>query len=115
MGRFSDLKGYELCENVVYLGEHGCFTTREGMTIAYLSGRQQEVSGGGAKKDYEFGYDQVKSMEVRMKWGDTKFQGVDVLITSDWPHGKLSRRWLPAVCNNILFDKCHFDIFSFCI
>ena len=41
MGRFSDLKGYELCENVVYLGEHGCFTTREGMTIAYLSGRQQ--------------------------------------------------------------------------
>ena len=88
VGRFSDLKGYELCENVVYLGEHGCFTTREGMTIAYLSGRQQE-SGGGAKKDYEFGYDQVKSMEVRMKWGDTKFQGVDVLITSDWPHGKL--------------------------
>ena len=41
VGRFSDLKGYELCENVVYLGEHGCFTTKEGMTIAYLSGRQQ--------------------------------------------------------------------------
>ena len=90
VGRFSDLKGYELCENVVYLGEHGCFTTKEGMTIAYLSGRQQDSSGGGGKKDFEFGYDQVKSMEVQMRWDDPKFQGVDVLITSDWPHGKFS-------------------------
>lgn len=108
VGRFSDLKGYELCENVVYLGEHGCFTTKEGMTIAYLSGRQQD-SGGGAKKDYEFGYDQVKSMEVKMKSDDTKFQGVDVLITSDWPHGvsNFSSRpaGLPAEAGSKLISK----------
>ena len=108
VGRFSDLKGYELCENVVYLGENGCFTTKEGMTIAYLSGRQQD-SGGGAKKDYEFGYDQVKSMEVQMKLGDTKFQGVDVLITSDWPHGvcNFSSRpaGLPAEAGSKLISK----------
>ena len=46
---------------------------QEGMTIAYLSGRQQD-SGGGPKKDYEFGYDQIKSLEARLKWGDSAFQ-----------------------------------------
>ena len=55
VGRFSDLKGYELCENVVYLGEHGCFTTKEGMTIAYLSGRQQGGSSIGLKIPLCFG------------------------------------------------------------
>jgi hypothetical protein len=86
--RYSDLKGYEVCENVIYLGGHGCFTTKEGLTIAYLSGRQQQAK---EKKDYEFGYDQIKTMEVQLKWTDAKFQGVDIFVTSEWPHGGCSK------------------------
>ena len=39
--KYSDLGGYELFDDVVYLGSHGCFTTKEGLKIAYLSGKQQ--------------------------------------------------------------------------
>ncbi len=42
-GRFSDLSGYEMAENLVYLGGSGCLTTEEGLTIAYLSGREQVI------------------------------------------------------------------------
>jgi hypothetical protein len=30
---YPDLEGCELCENVIYLGRQGCFTTNEGKNI----------------------------------------------------------------------------------
>ena len=37
---YPDLAGCELAENLIYLGKQGCFTTKEGLRIAYLSGVQ---------------------------------------------------------------------------
>ena len=36
---YPDLGGCELCENVIYFGKQGCFTTKEGLKIVYISGR----------------------------------------------------------------------------
>ena len=35
---FSDLDGYEMTENLIYLGRHGCLTTKDGLRVAYVSG-----------------------------------------------------------------------------
>ncbi len=65
---FGDLGGYEICENLVYLGRHGCYTTREGLRVAYLSG-SSEGSGEDAGKPFSHAYAQVKEMQVRILRG----------------------------------------------
>ena len=32
---YPDLEGCEICENVIYLGKQGCFTTNEGINLAH--------------------------------------------------------------------------------
>ncbi len=80
--RYKDLNGYEMSENVVYLGVNGCFTTKDGLKVAYLSGSKEQT---GPKVAHEFAFDQMKAMQVALKWDDSKYVGVDVLITSEWP------------------------------
>ena len=86
LARYKNLAGYEMAENVVYLGTHGCFTTNEGLKIAYLSG--VESAAGAERKEYNFSYEQIKSLGVQLKWNDSAYEGVDVLITSEWPWEK---------------------------
>ena len=71
---------YELCENVVYLGTTGCFTTEEGLKIAYFSGAHENTPT--EKKDFTFSYEQFKSLEVQMKWTDPNYQGTLTRKTS---------------------------------
>jgi hypothetical protein len=81
---YSDLAGYEISENLIYLGAHGCFTTKEGLKIAYLSGGSENKPGTPGA----FSFEDFKAMEVQLQWNSSTFQGVDLLIASEWPHGR---------------------------
>jgi len=82
---YPDLAGCELCDNVIYLGKQGCFTTKEGLKIAYLSGIQAEDILNAKSHNYTAA--SLQSLEATLKWDDPKFQGVDILLTCNWPKG----------------------------
>lgn len=82
---YPDLAGCEICENVIYLGKQGSFTTKEGLKIGYMSGVQ---SNDPLKaKDYNYCVTNLQQLEQNLKWDDSKYQGLDILLTSDWPKG----------------------------
>lgn len=73
-------EGYELAENVLYLGQQGLFQTQEGLTVAYISGREELL---------KLNQEQRKDL-LRQAQSDKKgFRGVDILLTSQWPKGVL--------------------------
>lgn len=79
---FMDEEGGDLCENVTYLGKSGLFTSTSGLNVAYLSGRD-----GGDKDDFShFSKSDVQSLKTKIL-GTPNFNGVDILLTSVWPHG----------------------------
>ncbi|XP_041367664.1 CWF19-like protein 1 isoform X2 [Gigantopelta aegis] len=80
---FSGKDGTELCENITYLGSRGMFTGSSGLQIAYLSGVE---SSGSTCGPTEFDLEAVTSLTVPVA-GDSKFKGVDILLTSQWPVG----------------------------
>lgn len=82
---YPDLAGCELAENVIYLGRQGCFTTKEGLRVAYLSGVQAEDLLGA--KTFHHTHVNLQQLEANLKWDDPKYCGVDILLTSDWPRG----------------------------
>lgn len=71
--------GVELCENLTYLGRKGTFTGSSGLSVAYLSGKEGDRSELGV-----FSRQDVSSLLLPCE-GDTKFRGVDILLTSQWP------------------------------
>jgi len=82
---YPDLVGCELAEDVVYLGRQGSFTTREGLRIAYLSGVQAEDPL--SPLDHHYTPANLQALEATLGWGDSRYQGVDILLTNDWPKG----------------------------
>jgi len=86
---YPDLEGSEICENVIYLGRQGCFTTNDGLKIAYMSGVNCEDAL--AAKDYNYSLQNLQSLENSLGWGDARYQGVDILLTSDWSKGISNR------------------------
>ena len=70
---FPDIEGCELAPDVLYLGRIGILTTSQGLKLAYAS----------ANVDFEA----VKALEIRSQCDLGDFQGVDILISSDWPLG----------------------------
>ena len=62
MNCYPDLEGAEICENVIYLGRQGCFTTNDGLRIAYLSGVNAEDPL--AAKDYNYSIQNLQGLEV---------------------------------------------------
>ncbi len=82
VSHYGDLGGYEIAENLIYLGSHGCYLTKEGLKIAYLSGVQDGEAQSG------FNYGRIKEMQVQLKWDEYNYDGVDILLTSQWPAGK---------------------------
>ncbi|CAG2205549.1 CWF19-like protein 1 [Mytilus edulis] len=87
--------GGDLCDNVTYLGiynvigrntdtgKKGTYNGSSGLTIAYLSGTE---SSEGKSGEINFSQQDVTSLLLPVAT-DTKFQGVDILITSQWPKG----------------------------
>ncbi|XP_069960745.1 CWF19-like protein 1 isoform X2 [Cherax quadricarinatus] len=80
---YPDMKGCELCENVIYLGPSGIYPCSSGLRIMYLSGMQAD---NNKKTASTFIFDDITSLETQA----TSNPAIDILITSQWPN---------AVCN----------------
>ncbi|KAK4323675.1 hypothetical protein Pmani_005646 [Petrolisthes manimaculis] len=75
---YPDLKGCELCENIIYLGPKGIYPCSSGLKIMYLSGVE---SSSRDKNCNTFSFEDVTSLETQI----TSKQAIDILITSQWP------------------------------
>jgi len=82
---YPDLAGCEITENVIYLGRQGCFTTKEGLKIAYLSGTKSPDLLSA--KNFNHTHLNLQQLEASLKWDNPNYVGVDILLTSDWPKG----------------------------
>ncbi|KAG7163471.1 CWF19-like protein 1-like [Homarus americanus] len=80
---YPDMKGCELCENIIYLGPSGIYPCSSGLRVMYLSGMQADVK---KKNNTTFIMDNILALETQA----TNKPAIDILITSQWPH---------AVCN----------------
>ncbi|KAK6487838.1 CWF19-like protein 1 [Huso huso] len=80
---FPSADGCELTENITYLGRKGVFTGASGLQIAYLSGREAQREPAPA---YCFSPKDVDSLTAPLV-SSSKFRGVDILLTSQWPRG----------------------------
>ncbi|XP_063784574.1 CWF19-like protein 1 isoform X2 [Pseudophryne corroboree] len=78
---FQDVDGCELATNITYLGRKGVFTGASGLQIAYLSGIESSSEPAPA---YCFSPKDVMSLKMSLTT-NSKFKGVDILLTSPWP------------------------------
>ncbi|KAL6116593.1 cwf19l1 [Pungitius sinensis] len=80
---FPGAEGCELAENITYLGRRGVFTGVSGLQIAYVSGREalQEPAPAHCFTSKDL------SALVAPLTSASKFRGVDVLLTCQWPRG----------------------------
>jgi len=74
------IDGFEICNNITYLGKKGVFTTSSGLQIAYISGLEGEKSTMNTfnSEDSEF-------LMNLMKVKNPQFTGIDILLTTQWP------------------------------
>ncbi|XP_076035712.1 CWF19-like protein 1 [Oratosquilla oratoria] len=73
---YPDMRGCELCENVIYLGPYGIYPCTSGLRIAYMSGLEEENSTATS-----FAFSSVKALETQVG----KKPSIDILLTSQWP------------------------------
>lgn len=80
---FTNADGCELAENITYLGRRGVFTGVSGLQIAYVSGQEalQEPAPSHCFTSKDL------SALVTPLINNSKFRGVDILLTSQWPRG----------------------------
>uniref|UniRef100_A0A4W4GRD9 CWF19-like protein 1 n=1 Tax=Electrophorus electricus TaxID=8005 RepID=A0A4W4GRD9_ELEEL len=80
---FPSSDGCELAENIIYLGRRGIFTGASGLQIAYVSGREAQQDPAPA---HCFTSKDLTAL-VTPLMSNSKFKGVDILLTSQWPRG----------------------------
>uniref|UniRef100_A0A3P9HA38 CWF19-like protein 1 n=1 Tax=Oryzias latipes TaxID=8090 RepID=A0A3P9HA38_ORYLA len=80
---FPNADGCELAENITYLGRRGVFTGVSGLQIAYVSGQEalQEPAPAHCFTSKDL------SALVTPLTSSSKFRGLDILLTSQWPRG----------------------------
>jgi len=66
-------------------GRQGVYNEASGLKIAYLSGIQHN-GPSSSKKDFQFNFEDVKSLQIRLE-NESGFKGVDILLTTQWPAG----------------------------
>lgn len=81
---YSDGDGYEMCQNLTYLGKRGLYTASSGLKIAYLSGVEKVTDDN---KSVSFNELDVICTKNSCLKGQPSFRGVDILLTSPWPDG----------------------------
>ncbi|XP_061570221.1 CWF19-like protein 1 [Cololabis saira] len=81
--RFPNSDGCELAENITYLGRRGVFTGVSGLQIAYVSGQEAQQEPAPA---HCFTSKDLTSLVAPLT-SSSKFRGVDILLTSQWPRG----------------------------
>lgn len=67
---------------VIFLGKKGHYTGSSGLQLAYLSGLESDIISDSTS----FNAVDITALTDPMK-NDSKFKGVDILITSQWPKG----------------------------
>ncbi|MFT7812632.1 CWF19-like protein 1-like [Arapaima gigas] len=80
---FPSSDGCELAENITYLGRRGVFVGASGLQVAYVSGREGKQEPAPA---HCFSPKDITSLVAPLV-GSSKFKGVDILLTSQWPRG----------------------------
>ncbi|XP_032680222.1 CWF19-like protein 1 [Odontomachus brunneus] len=81
---YSDGDGYEICQNLTYLGKRGLYTASSGLKIAYLSGIEKIADDNKSVSFNELDVICIKNSCLK---GQPSFRGVDILLTSPWPDG----------------------------
>uniref|UniRef100_A0A6B2EKR2 Cwf19-like C-terminal domain-containing protein n=1 Tax=Phlebotomus kandelakii TaxID=1109342 RepID=A0A6B2EKR2_9DIPT len=81
---FEDARNGEICTNITYLGKSGIYVTSSGMKIAYVSGKEADNSTG-----VSFNANDTKSVKMSCLASKSSgdYRGIDILLTSQWPHG----------------------------
>uniref|UniRef100_H2SMS2 CWF19-like protein 1 n=1 Tax=Takifugu rubripes TaxID=31033 RepID=H2SMS2_TAKRU len=80
---YPSVEGCELVENITYLGRRGIFTGVSGLQIAYVSGQEAMFEPALA---HCFTSEDLTALVVPLI-NNSKFRGVDILLTSQWPRG----------------------------
>uniref|UniRef100_A0A3Q0S2P4 CWF19-like protein 1 n=1 Tax=Amphilophus citrinellus TaxID=61819 RepID=A0A3Q0S2P4_AMPCI len=80
---FPNTDGCELAENITYLGRRGVLTGASGLQIAYVSGREALQEPAPA---HCFTSKDLAALVTPLT-SSSKFKGVDILLTSQWPQG----------------------------
>ncbi|XP_038123069.1 CWF19-like protein 1 [Cyprinodon tularosa] len=80
---FPNSDGSELAENITYLGRRGVFTGASGLQLAYVSGREALQEPAPA---HCFTSKDLSALVTSLS-SSSKFRGVDILLTSQWPRG----------------------------
>ncbi|XP_066524255.1 CWF19-like protein 1 [Hoplias malabaricus] len=80
---FPSSDGCELAENIICLGRRGIFTGASGLQIAYVSGRESQQEPSPA---HCFTAKDLTALLTPLV-STSKFKGVDILLTSQWPRG----------------------------
>uniref|UniRef100_A0A672NPX0 CWF19-like protein 1 n=1 Tax=Sinocyclocheilus grahami TaxID=75366 RepID=A0A672NPX0_SINGR len=80
---FPNSDGCELAENITCLGRRGIFTGASGLQIAYVSGREAQQEPAPS---HCFTSKDIIALAAPLL-SNSKFRGVDILLTSQWPRG----------------------------
>uniref|UniRef100_H3DN04 CWF19-like protein 1 n=1 Tax=Tetraodon nigroviridis TaxID=99883 RepID=H3DN04_TETNG len=80
---YPSAEGCELADNITYLGRRGVFTGASGLQIAYVSGQEALQEPAPA---HCFTPEDLSALVVPLV-NNSKFRGVDILLTSQWPRG----------------------------
>ncbi|KAK2882949.1 CWF19-like protein 1 [Channa argus] len=99
---FPSADGCELAEKITYLGRRGMFTGVSGLQIAYVSGQEalQEPAPAHCFTSKDL------STFVAPLTSSSKFRGVDILLTSQWPRGVWHYAKNPDVNTESLGSSC---------
>ncbi|XP_077401061.1 CWF19-like protein 1 [Vanacampus margaritifer] len=81
--KFPSADGCELAENITYLGRRGVFTGVSGLQIAYVSGCEAPQEPAPS---HCFTPKDLTALLAPLT-ASSKFRGVDILLTSQWPKG----------------------------
>ncbi|XP_045138727.1 CWF19-like protein 1 isoform X3 [Portunus trituberculatus] len=89
---YPDMKGCEMCENVIYLGPNGIYPSSSGLKMVYLSGKE---AAGHGKSASTFTFDDIASLETQA----TAKPAIDILLTSQWPNVVCNYAKKPEGCD----------------
>ncbi|XP_015190727.1 PREDICTED: CWF19-like protein 1 [Polistes dominula] len=81
---YPDIDGYEICQNLTYLGRRGLYVATSGLKIAYISGIESNKT---ECKEVCFQKNDVVSVKNACLKGQPSYRGVDILLSSPWPKG----------------------------
>ncbi|XP_019753225.1 CWF19-like protein 1 [Hippocampus comes] len=80
---FPSADGCELADNITYLGRRGVFTGASGLQIAYVSGCEAPQEPA---PPHCFTPKDLAAVLAPLT-ASSKFRGIDILLTSQWPRG----------------------------